>query len=174
MPELHLEHDLSVDPLWSERNLLLWWARVNHRYHRKRQIFFEVFEQVTQAVSILAGVAIFSGKTLNDYAPLTGSVIVVISVFALAFGYSGRKMLHHDLSVKAGNLAAEIELCEIQPPTVQLLDKWRRVRIEITHTEPEPKATLIEFCEWQVASEDGYPGSRDKPNFVRRLFMNLF
>lgn len=166
--------DAAWEELWKERWHLLFKAKLGRIYHRKRQWFYDRYDQTIQATSILAGIGIASGKTLNDFAPAIGFVIIALSVVGLVFNYSERKLLHRDLSNTCAELAETIELTRYEDLSQDCLEAWKKAHISIDRREPEPLSTLLEFCEWQILRSEGHHDQVPKPNFLRRLHMHFF
>lgn len=159
---------------WDDRSELLNWAYITYRYHRKRQWFFDLCDKVTQAASVIVGLAVVSGKTVSDYLPVIGFAIAALGVLALVFGYSERKQSHRDIAEKARQLAGLIQPVRDADLTDDLIIQWEGMRTKIDILEPPNLKTLVAKCEWEQAIAEGHRNHVQCPPWWRQLHMHFF
>lgn len=159
---------------WDYRSELLNWAYITYRYHRKRQWFFDLCDKLTQAASVVVGLAVVSGKTMSDYLPVIGFAIAALGVLALVFGYSERKQTHRDIADKARQLAGDIQPVPDAELTSELLIKWEGLRTGIDVLEPPNLKTLVAKCEWEQAVAEGHKDHARRPAWWQQLHMHFF
>lgn len=158
---------------WNARSEILNWAYITYRYHRKRQWFFDLCDKVTQAASVIMGLAVF-GKPVQDHLPALGITIASLGVLALVFGYADRKQCHREIADLARQLAGEIAAVLDAQLSDADLARWELRRTDIDVREPPNLKTLVEKCEWEQACAEGYPDLKQKPCWLRQLHMHFF
>ena len=165
--------DEQFQEVWRRRCVMLNWAGLTYRYHRKRQRFFDVMDKLTQAAAVGGGVAV-AGKTLPDNLPLVGGLIAFTGLLALVYGYGDKRQCHKELAEQAIQLAGAIESLPVRQLTEDQGCAWERVRTTIDLREPPNLKTLVSKCEWEQAVADGHPNHVARPGWLSQLHMHFF
>lgn len=154
--------------LWKRRSDLLHVAYVTHRYHRKRQRFFDLLDKGTKSLTVLLG-ATLMGTALKEIAPVPASALTGLGLLALIFGYSDRKQAHKELSEQSIVLAGRIEETAAGAITDATVAAWTAEQARINAKEPPALKTLVIICEHEQAVSTGHPNHVPLPCWSRRF-----
>ncbi|WP_143326113.1 hypothetical protein [Vandammella animalimorsus] len=165
--------DPQWDALWQQRWDVLNLANITHRYHRKREAFFDRAEKLTQAASAMMGLSLL-GETVQQHLPIAAAVISGLSLLALVFGYSQRRQLHKELAESACALAGRIDGAPLGQLNEAMVRRWQLEMAEINRKEPPNLMGLVRVCEYEQAVVDGHPDHAPAPSWWLRIRSNFF
>ena len=153
---------------WDQRCNVLYFVNVTHRYHRKRQRFFDLLDKGTKAATVLLGASLL-GDTLKAHVPLVASAISGLGLLALVFGYGERKQAHKELAEAAMQLVAKIEELPVAQLSNALASQWSAELARLNAKEPPTLKTLVVLCEYEQSSANGHPSNVPLPRWHKRL-----
>jgi hypothetical protein len=133
---------------------LLFGVRRSIRYHNRRRDFFDTFNQITTAFSLIAGSATVYGvlhaPDSHELAIWSGMVVTVLSAFNLVVGSARQARLHHDLSKKFITLEKKMLAEDGQ------IKEWQTERLDIEAEEPPVLRVLDCICHNEMLRSMGY------------------
>lgn len=163
----------SLEDKW---DALLFGVRRSVRYHERRRHFFDSWNRVTSAISVVFGSAAIA--TLLEGADKIWTVaaalaVTITSTVDLVVGTARQSWVHADLAKQFIDLEQEIVG---SPATERNLIKYTSKRLEIEKEEPPVKRVLdIIAHNDMIMSDDRYD---EDDMFVvppfKRLFANVF
>lgn len=165
--------DAALDELWQQRWAALYKARVQCRYHKKREAFFDLFEKAIAFATIVMGLSL-AGKSLTEHAPLIGLLVSALAAFALVFGFAAKKNEHKVLAELTSKLAAEIARVPQAGLNFELTASWQAELDRLVGVSPAPLPTLAMLCEREQSIADGFPNHVMQPSRHARLFKHFW
>ncbi len=157
----------TYNDVWRRRSHVLYEARVQARYHRYRQRFFDLSDKFIKALTLLLGASLF-GKELHDSIPKLAAGISALSLIALVFGLSDRKHLHKDLAEMANKLVADIVCVPPDELSYKATSSWEADFARMCGKAPPALKALTLICEHEQSVVDGHPDHVKRPWFGRR------
>jgi len=154
--------------LWHQRCDVLFKARVQGRYHRYRQRFFDLADKLIKAATLLLGASLF-GQALNKQVPMLAIGISALSLIALVFGLGDRKHLHKDLAEMANKLEADIVCIPADELNAKITAGWEAEFARLCAKSPPVLKTLTLMCEREQSIVDGHPNAIAAQSFFKRL-----
>ena len=136
------------DAVWGRRCDLLYRGKVQLRYHKRRQMFFDRIDKLSKSLTLMLS-ATLVGADIKDSLPYLASAISFLTLLALVFSYSERKQTHKELAEAYGALLSKIEeippliICE-RPETVAA---WASELVKVGTKAPPPLKRLTLYCE---------------------------
>jgi len=146
---------------------LLFGVRRSIRYHNRRRNFYDRFNTLVSAVSVVMGSATVYGvlkEHAQDVALVSAAVVTVLSAFNLVVGSARQARLHHDLAKKF--IALEKTIIAASTPDAATLVQWTSERLDIEAEEPPVLHVLNCICHNELVRAMGY----DQKDMVKIAF----
>jgi len=151
---------------------LLFSIRRSIRYHNRRRGFYDRFNLLVNAVSVVMGSTTVYGilKTqAQDIALIAAAIVTVLSAINLVVGSARQARLHHDLSKRF--IALEKKIATSTNRDTTKLSEWIAERLDIEIEEPPVLHVLNSICHNELARAMGYgPEHFAKITFYQRWF----
>lgn len=169
--------DVENTPLEEKKYSLLFSIRRSVRYHNRRRRFFDNFQNITTALSLLSGSAAIanaiSATEQKVIAIALPAIITILNTIALVVKYTEKSRLHSELAKRF--LQLEQEMILKMPPTFQDIQDWSAKRLQIETEEPPIKRVLDSICHnEQLKAEDFPENDFVQINWVQRFFAPFF
>ncbi len=145
-----------------EHHDLLFDVRRSIRYHNRRRAFFDRFNLLSSAVSVIFGsatiLAVLSATGTKEHAIWAAAIVTILSTVNLVVGTARMARLHHDLARRFIDLEkAIVTKNDCTPEDVR---GFAARRLEIEADEPPPLVVLDAICYNEVARSMGYEKDR--------------
>jgi hypothetical protein len=163
----------ETDPVWDQRCGVAYKAWVQHRYHRRRQRFWDVADKGTKALTVALGISLI-GDTVRAGFPWVAASVTLLGLLALVFGYGDRKQLHKELAEQAANLVASIEQVPAGELTPGKVSAWSAEYLRLCMKAPPPLKTLTMMCEREQSAADGHPDHVALQPLWRRVLCHFY
>jgi len=158
--------------LCKRRDAVLYVARVQARYHRYRQRFFDLTDKLIKALTLALGVTVL-GSELKRFSFVAWS-LSTLSLVSLVFTISDRKQMHKELAESATSLAADVLAVPSEELTPVSVARWESEFARLSGKCPPPLKTLTLICEREQSIVDGYPDHVKEPSRFAKYFRHIY
>ncbi len=160
---------MNVD---DDKHDLLFGVRRSVRYHNRRRQFFESFNTVVTALSLVfSSATVYGVLKEQELAMIAGSLVTILTAFNLVIGSAKKASLHHDLSRRF--LALEKKM--LSQPDIESMKLWIEERLDIEADEPPALRVLNSICHNELARAMGYSKEYlTNITWYQRIFSNFF
>jgi len=155
---------------------LLFGVRRSIRYHNRRRMFFDRFNLITKALSVVFGSATIY-TVLSQTSPKAtigaAAIVTLFSALDLVVGTVRMARLHDDLARRF--IALEKEIVQTIHPTEENLARFTAQRLDIEADEPPVYRVLDALCHNELARAEGHPQEEfAKIRLYQRWFAQFF
>lgn len=144
------------------------------RYHVRRRAFFETCHAAVMFCIILLSsgslVAVFTDVGKAEWCIYTGLALTVLGTIDLVIGFSRRAKDHEVLNKQFHSLLIEMQM---EKPSVERLQQWKRKRLNIEAEEPPIYRALDVSCHNEEVMAMGVPKEQFKLSRCQKLFMHF-
>ncbi len=159
--------------LWDERHQVLLKLEVSALYHLKRERFFELFDKIFKAISVIGGSAALwkstQGQGQVDIMQYIAIVITVCSSLSLVFSFSDRARRHAEFARSYRKLLSEIHKRGKRGFKEEDTNLWMAQACEIEAGEPLALSTLVVICQNEISIASGHQPSVFVPWWQRKI-----
>jgi len=161
-----------------KRHNLLFGVRRSVRYHNRRRNYYDRFNLMVNAVSVIMGSATVYGVlhpsgSNGSIALIPAFIVTVLSAFNLVIGSARQARLHSDLAKRF--IALEKKMVVVEIPEQSELNTWTQERLDIEMDEPPVLHVLNTICHNEVARSMGYGKEYlVKIGFCQRMLSPVF
>ena len=143
--------------LWAERHNVLTKLEFSALYHLKRERFFELFDKISKAISVIGGSAALwkSTQQQGDIIQIIAVTITVTSALSLVLSFSDRARRHAEFARSYRKLLAEIHKKGKRGFTEYDVNQWMAQACEIEAGEPLALSTLVVICQNEITISNG-------------------
>lgn len=168
-----MNDDERADYLWGKRHEVIYRAELSALYHQKRERFFELFDKLTKAASLIGGSAAL-WKIGNPKMIAAAAVLITSSsALSLVLSFSERSKRHAELSRNFRQLLAEIENAGETGFTEVQVCEWASAARRIEATEPPALGLLVVICQNELSVAQGQPEKVVKVGWFKRMAANF-
>ncbi|WP_069706139.1 hypothetical protein [Burkholderia seminalis] len=161
------------DGAWGRRHAVLYGAEMSALYHQKRERFFELWDKLTKAFSLLGGsAALFKASDAGTVAVIA-VIITAGSALSLVFGFSERARRHAELSREFKSLIADVHDVGQFSFTEKDIDRWSAAKCRIDVKEPPALGVLVQICQNEISIAQGQPDKVVQIGFFKRCLANF-
>ncbi|WP_124076466.1 hypothetical protein [Burkholderia gladioli] len=139
------------DGAWTRRHDVLYHTEMSALYHQKRERFFELWDKLTKAFSLIGGSAALYKASDPSVVAVIAVAITTGSALSLVFGFSERARRHSELSREFKNLIADIFKIGPFQFTEENINQWNEARYRIDAKEPPALGLLVQICQNEMA-----------------------
>jgi hypothetical protein len=136
---------------------LMQYARISTLYHRRRQDFYETWETISKALTLILGSGSAFAVLKQQYqfeAAFLAFAVAVVSAIALVVGTSRKATLHNSLARRWLDL--ESQLISTRGDEERICDLEAKIP-QIEQDEPPELGGLIRVCTREVLRSKGHP-----------------
>jgi len=149
------------DDVWAKRYGVLYRCWLSRIYHQKRERFFDICDNLTKAVAVIAGAASIAKIASPNQLVIVGAIITVTSTISLVVGYAKKARSHADLAKAFIDLEGKILAKGVFDEQQANAFEAEVLRLEMN--EVRSLGALVRICQNEIAI------ARGKHQDVRRV-----
>lgn len=166
-------NDQAKDGQWARRHGILYNVEMSALYHQKRERFFELWDKLSKAFSLLGGSAALYKSADASVVSIVAVLITGASALSLVLGFSERSRRHSELSREFKSLAAQIVEKGPFDFTDGDMNLWEAAKFRLETKEPPALGLLVLLCQNELAIAHNQPNKVVRVGICRRILANF-